>query len=482
MAAPKQFQAGLLPRYGETTLQDIVGSLDPTVRDLNYGLNYKMPIGGVMMKGPRPWADARAYGAVGDGVVDDTVALQAAIDAATGHGRGIVLIPKGTYVFSRLNITGIQGISIWGAGPGSTTLSPNTSSIHCLDLTGSNQVHLKDFTLGGGPSQAVAPTTAIFAAQNDGGVGNYHFYDNIRVDGFWTSGALYMYGMTVCRALSSTFMNRRDATNTPAVRLTKNNIDSLTSTFATVASGGHDTASIEFHSCDLQYQLNSAGTLSVVALDAEAAVDVHFFGGELVNRNTTAAPTAYWRARGAGIQNIIFHGVAFDSGGGTQPTNIVTIDAGINLARITMEQCNISAATVFGGSGTVQGGTANRYFHCRGSAGTTVAAGSTVYFGPAGHATTEPGGAFLVSERGVLHNFYVQVSAAPGVGETDAFQLFHNGSAVAITATISGAATTANDTSNRLQVAAGDRLAIRLITSAGAVATQPLGTISLLPY
>jgi hypothetical protein len=57
-----------------------------------------------------------AFGAVGNGVADDTVAIQAAIDAAEAADGGIVFIPRGTYrITATLTITKsdvtIQGIS-----------------------------------------------------------------------------------------------------------------------------------------------------------------------------------------------------------------------------------------------------------------------------------------------------------------------------------------------------------------------------------
>src|SRR5579864_6244220 len=38
------------------------------------------------------------YGAIGDGVATNTVAIQAAIDAASAKGGGIVEVPRGTYL------------------------------------------------------------------------------------------------------------------------------------------------------------------------------------------------------------------------------------------------------------------------------------------------------------------------------------------------------------------------------------------------
>lgn len=44
--------------------------------------------------------NVKDFGAVGDGRVDDTLALQAAIDAASAAGGGTVVIPSGTYIVS----------------------------------------------------------------------------------------------------------------------------------------------------------------------------------------------------------------------------------------------------------------------------------------------------------------------------------------------------------------------------------------------
>lgn len=54
------------------------------------------------------------YGAVGNGVNDDTAEIQAAINAAAAVPRGVVLIPPGTYVVSALTVP--AGITIEGYG------------------------------------------------------------------------------------------------------------------------------------------------------------------------------------------------------------------------------------------------------------------------------------------------------------------------------------------------------------------------------
>lgn len=77
------------------------------------------------------WRDLkRDYGAVGNGKVDDSTALQRALDELTKHKEACVLyIPEGTYRLAatvqtkRKEHTDCQGVAVIGEGPSSTTLS-----------------------------------------------------------------------------------------------------------------------------------------------------------------------------------------------------------------------------------------------------------------------------------------------------------------------------------------------------------------------
>lgn len=79
--------------------------------------------------GPFPsWANAKTtYGAVGDGLADDTAALQAALnDLGTAGKSSVLYVPAGTYrVTSTLALNGRIHVSIVGADPATTTIRWN---------------------------------------------------------------------------------------------------------------------------------------------------------------------------------------------------------------------------------------------------------------------------------------------------------------------------------------------------------------------
>lgn len=62
-----------------------------------------------------PFFNVRDFGAVGNGVVDDTNAVQATINAASAAG-GIANFPAGTYLVSATITIGNSGVALVGAG------------------------------------------------------------------------------------------------------------------------------------------------------------------------------------------------------------------------------------------------------------------------------------------------------------------------------------------------------------------------------
>lgn len=85
--------------------------------------------------------NVKSYGAVGDGVTDDTAAIQDAIDVVGDAGGGVVFFPEGTYIVSNSNPSAVNwngkraiwinqdDICLVGAGMGATIIKQKSSSV-----------------------------------------------------------------------------------------------------------------------------------------------------------------------------------------------------------------------------------------------------------------------------------------------------------------------------------------------------------------
>ncbi len=105
------------------------------------------------------------YGAAGDGITNDTIAVQAAITAADAVGGGIVLIPPGTFLVNSLTIP--SNVSLLGAGSGKSIVETTSASLALLVTAGAfNAQGVKFKTTGKAllSYTAVAPNSTVFTA------------------------------------------------------------------------------------------------------------------------------------------------------------------------------------------------------------------------------------------------------------------------------------------------------------------------------
>lgn len=114
------------------------------------------------------WLNVKTmYGAKGDGVSDDTAALQAALTDQL-HMKRVIWLPRGTYIISdTLTVQGCYGLTIIGEDPSNTIIKwtgPQGGTM--LDAEGCTWIHISRLTLDGNGS---AGTGEHISSSNVGG-------------------------------------------------------------------------------------------------------------------------------------------------------------------------------------------------------------------------------------------------------------------------------------------------------------------------
>ena len=110
------------------------------------------------------FVNVRSFGAVGDGVIDDTNAIQNAINTAHSTNQG-VFFPAGTYLHA--NVITANGVALVGVGGGSTLLANNPlgSAVILTGVSPSIQnMVISSALAGSGGFSLTIPAVATLAA------------------------------------------------------------------------------------------------------------------------------------------------------------------------------------------------------------------------------------------------------------------------------------------------------------------------------
>lgn len=109
--------------------------------------------------------DVKDYGAAGDGVTDDTTAIQAAIDAAEAASGGVVFFPLGKYMISAVLTVTESNIELIGVGPASSIFLKASTADHMLFIKSTTadieHIRVADLKFDGNSDNQVASTKSV---------------------------------------------------------------------------------------------------------------------------------------------------------------------------------------------------------------------------------------------------------------------------------------------------------------------------------
>ncbi len=127
----------------------------------------------------------RDFGARGDGVSDDTTAIQRAIDAARMHGKGgMAYLPSGVYVVRKtLNITG-GNYTVGGSGFRSGLLWKGGEGGTIISVHDPQNLVLENMAIGNHDT-GLSMNNGIDILQSGSGKGSAMTYDNVTVFGMY---------------------------------------------------------------------------------------------------------------------------------------------------------------------------------------------------------------------------------------------------------------------------------------------------------
>lgn len=121
--------------------------------------------------------NVKAYSAVGDGTVDDTTAIQQAINAANTAGGGVVSFPKGTYKITS-ELTVYSNITLQGVSMESSIIKQATLNANGLHGTAVSGFCIFDLGIQGNSTGSTPGTgTGIGIFLEYGGAGNNPFHN-----------------------------------------------------------------------------------------------------------------------------------------------------------------------------------------------------------------------------------------------------------------------------------------------------------------
>jgi len=341
--------------------------------------------GSLWAKGPDPHYDVRAWGAVGDGVADDTAAIQAALDAAGAAGGGEVHLPAGTYSVSVAphpdNAGYLQGLIIHsgtvlcGAGIGRTVVKvanaqPDWSAIvrnRNIGTALDSSITLRDLTLDGNAANQAGAGYQGVAMLRARGVR----FENVRVKnvrGTTTSGTGegFHFEVGLC---TDVFYTNCEVVGDAGSTATGFSADSsnMVRYVNCIARGMTVCAGFTHYACRNVQYVNCHGYLNATAqFNGEVSTDIQYVncvaGGYSASVATAGFPTpntdlggAYGFVVSSSTNTLLSNCTALANGTDLVDNGTSTVVVGCNIGGVTVTNLPSGGLNVGSATGAVAG-------------------------------------------------------------------------------------------------------------------------------
>lgn len=239
------------------------------------GVNYIYSAGSTLISDLPGWAPDGEWtplhwGAAGDGVTDDSAAVQAALSA---YRTAITASPNqlGSFTFSGQGRQYLATESLdfthvisWGWSIRDIVIRSSAVGKTALDIIGSRGGALIDVTIFG--SEANPPRVGLQTARSAGG-SQYEFCDHLKFEsfktrGFFTLAAAYVYGSECCQFTDSEFWNAHPDGH--SFILSGVDVYPVESEFRTAITGPTSCINNQYNRCDFRH-LPSSGYSTIVS-------------------------------------------------------------------------------------------------------------------------------------------------------------------------------------------------------------------------
>lgn len=407
--------------------------------------------------------------------IDNTAAFQACIDDASSM-HGTMYIPAGNYMVGPLNLTNTTGWTLTGEGINATRLYAlpndwNAITGHLLDLTGAHDMVIKMLQIGAF-NMITQPATAMCLMQTSANLANAVALEDIYISGSYKKCTVYIYGVPSSTMVRCKLYNYIVGTNEVLVYSGTNSIYSLTSAFATVASGFYSTSDWTHFDTEIH---KFGGNTTGAPFRFDQASDIRIYGGVI-----SAGGAVYVLVSGS-CSNIMFSGVTFETESEPTPANVISTSG--TITGLAFDQCTyIITGNFLAGSGNVLGTTGGvSGYHFSSIIGNNIAGGVTMYLGLIGHDANELNACFICERKGLLVGLRAFSSASPGAGKTYTYTVRKDFGDTAITCSHSDSNVSSSDLAHYAHVVPGSYISVKFVSTAGANATRALASLLFIP-